>query len=36
VYPEERGFRNFVLVIGKIALMNACSCRFALVKNFFP
>jgi hypothetical protein len=35
VYPEECGFRNCVLVIGEIALINACSCRCALAKNFF-
>jgi hypothetical protein len=33
VYPEERGFRSFVLVIGKILLMDACCYRSALT-NF--
>ena len=32
MYSEECGFRNFVLMIGKIALMNACSFWDAVAK----
>ena len=34
MYPKERGFRKFGLLIGKVALMNACTCRGALAKTF--
>ena len=35
VYPEEYKFRNFALMIGKTAFMNAFSCRDTLAKNLF-